>query len=409
MKSKYIIFFVLSLIASFICLGCYFAKQGNQINTKHKWTQPFKTTIVKKVAVTGTIKPRQEVGIKAQVSGVIEELYVEPGMIVKKGQKIAKIKLVPSQVNINTANSAVKLAQLQLKEAKMNLAQQKTILTNQLDLRNFKTSFENARREDERYAALLEKGVVSEQEYNKISLDRELKLVAYENAKLNSKNNIEQFEVIVAIKEQELKSAINNLQLLKEGIAMQSNQVANIITATIDGTILDITVKVGSSVIERNTFNEGTTIVAIADMNNLIFEGNIDEADVGKLKNGMPLNLTVGAIELEKITAVLEYIAPKGVEIDGSVKFEVKAAIHKKEDTVLRAGYSATANIILNNRSNVLAIKERDLLFEDDLAFVEVKLSNQQFEKIPVEIGLSDGVNIEILNELNTNSLVKIQ
>ena len=196
---------------------------------------------------------------------------------------------------------------------------------------------------------------------------------------------------------------------LREGASRNSKQVANIVTATLDGMVLDIPVEEGSSVIERNNFNEGTSIAIVANMNNLIFEGKVDEADVGKLKEGMPMELTVGAIESDRFDATLEFISPKGEDEEGTVKFEVRAAVKPTEETFLRAGYSANADIILDRRRQVVAIKERDVLFEEDTTYVEIRNGNQEFEKRPVKLGLSDGILVEVLEGVDTTSQVKVQ
>ncbi len=365
--------------------------------------------IVKKTLATGSIKPRKEVNIKPQVSGVVDELFVEAGNIVTKGQKLAKIKLVPSQVNINNAQSGVELARIRTDEAKRELARQKEVFSKKLDIENARANFENAQQEEARQRQLFGDGVISEQDYNRYKLDLELRKAEMENAGIRARNNLKQYESEVDIRQQELSAAINNLQLLREGASKNSRQVANIVTSTVDGMVLDLPVEEGSSVIERNNFNEGTTIASVADMKALIFEGQVDESDVGKLKEGMPLELTVGALQDQTFKATLEYISPKGVEEEGSVKFEVRAAIEPTEKAFLRAGYSASGDIILDRRDNTMSIKERDLIFEEDSTFVEIATGDQEFEKRKVKTGLSDGVQIEILSGLDTATLVKVQ
>ena len=234
------------------------------------------------------------------------------------------------------------------------------------------------------------------------------KKTAYDNAQIFSRSNLRQFESEVDIRDQELEAAINNLALLQEGASKSSKQVSNIVVSTVDGMVLDIPIEEGSSVIERNNFNEGTTIAIVADMNSLIFEGMVDESDVGKLKEGMPLELTVGALEDQKIAASLEYISPKGVDEEGSVKFEVKAAIQTDEDVFLRAGYSANADIILDRRDSVISIKERDLIIKEDSTFVEISVGDQEFEKIQIKTGLSDGIQIEVLSGIDTTTQIKV-
>jgi len=219
---------------------------------------------------------------------------------------------------------------------------------------------------------------------------------------------IEFFDESIERRQQELAAAINNLQLLREGAARNSRQVANIVTATVEGMVLDVPVKEGSSVIERNNFNEGTTIATLADMGNLIFEGQVDESDVGKLKEGMPLKLTVGAISDYSFDALLEFISPIGEDVEGTVKFEVRAAVQPTDSVFLRAGYSANGDIILDRRKAVLAIKERDLIYQNDSTYVQLLVGERAFEKYPVKTGLSDGIMVEIVEGLDTTQQVKV-
>jgi HlyD family secretion protein len=390
-------------------LGAYFYNQRSKSPDNFETENPVVTDIVKKTVATGSIKPRQEVHIKPQVSGVIDELYVEPGQIVKKGQQLARIKLVPSEVNINSASSNVELARLRLKEAKAELARQRDIFNRNLDVESARAAFEVAKREEERQRELFEDGVISEQAYNQFKLDLELRNSEFENAKIVSRNSLRQFETEVDIRQQELDAAINNLQLLREGASRNSRQVANVVVSTLDGMVLNIPVKEGSSVIERNNFNEGTSIAIIADMNSLIFEGKVDESDVGKLREGMPLELTIGAIENKKFNATLEYISPKGESEEGTVKFEVRADITPTSEVFLRAGYSANADIILDRRRQVIAIKERDVIFEGDTTYVEVKTGERQFERRSVNLGLSDGITVEVVGGIDTTAQVKVR
>ena len=387
----------------------YFTQQRNASPENYQTENPVITDIVKKTIATGSIKPRKEVQIKPQVSGVVDKLYVEPGVIVNKGQEIARIKLIPSEVNINSAQSNVELARLRLREAERELERQRELNRRNLDVESAKVNFDNAAREEERQRGLFEEGVVSDQEYNRFKRDLELAKAEFENSKIVAANRIKQFETEVDIRQQELDAAINNLQLLREGASRKSKQVANVVVSTLDGMVLDIPVEEGSSVIERNNFNEGTSIAIVADMNSLIFEGMVDESDVGKLKEGMPLELTVGAIEGERFDAALEYISPKGVDEQGTVKFEVRAAITPVNGIFLRAGYSANADIILARRKSVIAVNERDVLFEEDTTFVEIQVGDRQFERRIVQLGLSDGIQVEIVSGIDTTAKVKVQ
>jgi HlyD family secretion protein len=397
------------LIIATIGLGIYFYQRNTKEAENYEVVQPETTDIIKKTVATGAIRPRKEVMVKPQVSGVVDEIYVEEGQLVTKGQKLARIKLVPSEVNINTAKSNVELARLRLQEAQRELARQRNLNKQQLDVEEARAGFENAKQEEARQRGLFEEGVISEQDYNRFKLDLELARAAFENAKVVAQNSVKQFETEVDIREQELQAAINNLQLLREGASANSRQVANIVTSTLDGMVLDIPVEEGTSVIERNNFNEGTSIAIVADMNALIFEGKVDESDVGKLKEGMPLLLTVGAIDNQSFDATLEFISPKGEDEEGTVKFEVRAAVKPTDDVFLRAGYSANADIILDRRKQVLAIQERDILYESDTTYVEIKTGDRSFEKRQVELGLSDGIKVEVLGGLDSSSEVKVQ
>ncbi len=397
------------LLIATIGLGTYFYQRNTREAEQVETAQPVQADIIKKTVATGAIRPRKEVMIKPQVSGVVDEIYVEEGQLVTKGQRLARIKLVPSEVNINTAKSNVELARLRLQEAQRELERQQGLNRQQLDVEEARARYENARQEEERQRQLYDEGVISQQAYNQFKLDFQLAQAAYENTKVVASNSVRQFETEVSIREQELEAAINNLQLLREGASSNSKQVANIVTSTLDGMVLDLPVEEGTSVIERNNFNEGTSIAIVADMNALIFEGKVDESDVGKLREGMPLLLTVGAIEDLEFDATLEFISPKGEDEEGTVKFEVRAAVKPTEDVFLRAGYSANADIILDRRKEVLAIQERDVLYEGDTAYVELQVGERQFEKRQVELGLSDGIQVEVLKGLDGKSQIKVQ
>jgi len=396
------------VVISAIGLIIYFSQQSNKTSENFETEKPAISDLIKKSVATGSIKPRLEIQIKPQVSGVVEEIYVEEGELVTKGQRLAKIKLVPSEVNINSAQSNVELARLRLSEAKRELERQKEVYSKNLDVESARATYDNALEQEQRQRELLEEGVISQQAYDPFKLDLQIARAALDNAKIVASNSLKQFETQVDIRQQELSAAINNLQLLREGASSNSRQVANIIVSTVEGMVLDIPVKTGSSVIERNTFNEGTTIATVADMSNLIFEGKVDESEVGKLKEGMPLRLTVGAIEDYTFDAILEFISPKGEEEEGTVKFEVRAAVQPQEEVFLRAGYSANGDIIMDRREKVITIKERDVLFEDDTSYVQVLVGNREFEKRPVQLGLSDGILVEVVHGVDTTSQIKV-
>ena len=355
MKRILITLSIILIFALFVGTGYFLYQKSEEPPVVYETDTAFKTDIVKKTIATGTIVPRKEVAMKSQVSGVVEKLYVEEGASVKVGDLIAKIKLVPNVVAVNNAKT-------QLDAAKINL--------------------ENAERELKRQETLLENKVISEMEYNTFLLTYKLR-------------------------KQELQAAESNLQLIREGSSRGSGSASNLVRSTVNGMILQIPVKEGSFIIESNTFNEGTSIATIADMSEMIFEGKVDESEVGRIKTGMDLILSIGAIEGETFDAKLEFISPKGQSEEGAIKFNVKAAIALKENQFLRAGYSATADIVLEKRENVLAIRESNLLFEQDKTFVEVATGEQQFEKREVKTGLSDGINIQIAEGLAETEKIK--
>ncbi len=356
MKKAIYSILILALVAGSVWLGYYFYNKSKNTPTVYKTEKPFVTSITKKTIATGSIVPLREVNIKPQVSGIVEELYVEAGQTVKAGQPIAKIKIVPNLANINQAESSLETAQIQLTEAK---------------------------KEFDRYRQLFDQKVIAEQEYRRYLSDYNLK-------------------------KQAVDAAANQLQILKSGTSRRKGSVSNVILSTIAGMLLDVPVKVGSSVIERNNFNEGTTIASVADMKSLIFEGEVDEGEVAKLKEGMPLELTLGAVEEKKYKADLYYIAPKGVTKEGAIKFQIKARVVLPENEFIRAGYSANADIVLDKRDKVLAIKESLLQFKKDSTFVEVETAPQKFEKRLIKTGISDGINIEVMSGVQKNDKIKI-
>lgn len=316
----------------------------------------FETDIVRKTLATGSIVPRREINIKPQVSGIIEKIFVIAGTRVSKGDMIARIKIIPNMINLANAESRIARAKLALDNAKIDFDR-------------------NQKLYDQRLIAL--------SEYQPIAL-------AYKNAK------------------EELETAENNLALIKEGVSKSGGKVTNtIVRSTIDGTILDIPVKEGGSVIESNNFNEGTTIASIADMGEMIFDGKVDESEVGKIKQGMSLILTIGALDTFKFDANLEYIAPKGVKENGAIQFQIKAKVNLQKGIFLRAGYSSTADIVLAKKLKVLALSESVLQFENSKAYVEVETAPQVFEKRFIQTGLSDGINIEIISGISKADKIK--
>lgn len=355
MKKVFYIVLVLIIVASFVGTGYFLYQKSEEPPVVYETTGPFKTSIEKKTVATGSIVPRKEIEVKSQVSGVIEKIYLEAGHQVKAGDIIAKVKIIPDVVALNNAEVRIKTATI---------------------------NFKNADKERERQYGLYKEKVISEFDYNQYLLQYNLA-------------------------QQELEAAENNLELIKEGASKKSGSASNLVRATSSGMLLDIPVKEGSFVIESNTFNDGTTIASIANMNEMIFEGNVDEAEVGKIREGMDLTLKVGALDTVSFKAKLEYISPKGVEDQGAIKFEIRAAVTLDEAYFLRAGYSANADIVLERVEDVLAVKESDVLFEEDKLFVEVMIAEQQFEKREIKGGISDGINLQVLEGLSEEDQYK--
>lgn len=353
---KFIWYAVLGLITVvFIGTAVFLYNKSQEKPVIYTSDAVFKTTIIKKTVAVGKVIPRREVEIKSQVSGVVEKLYVVAGQNVNKGDIIAKITLAPNMVMLNQAES-------QLETAKINL--------------------QNATDEYERQKKLFADKLISTSEYNKFLLNYDLQKEA-------------------------VTSAENNLLLMKSGATKKSDKVSNMIPATVTGMILDLPFKEGAFVVETSSFGAGTTIATLADMNDMIFEGMVDESEVGKIREGMELVLDVGALEGEPFTAILEYISPKGVTDQGTIKFQIRAAVKLSEKLFLRSNYSANADIVLDKKENVVAINEGNLIVEEKAQFVELETGPQKFEKREVKTGISDGINIEILEGLKEGDKIK--
>lgn len=354
--------FKISLLVIFIGLfgfTIFFLYQKSKPkNVVFQTKTPFISNVIKKTVATGKVVPRKEIEIKPKVSGIIEEIYLEAGKMVRKGDLIAKIKIIPDMVNLNNAESRVNRAKLGLDDIKLVYDRQKK---------------------------LYDQGVIPEAEFQQTRLN-------FNNAK------------------EELDAAENNLQLIREGALKKAGQVTNtLVRSTIDGMVLDVPVEEGKSVIESNNFNEGTTIAIVADMGEMIFEGKVDETEVGKIHQGMNLSLSIGAIEADTFNAQLEYISPKGKEENGAIQFEIKAKVTLKEGKFIRSGYSANADIVLERRDKVMVIEEGLLQYDKDSAFVEVETKPQIFERKFIQPGLSDGINIEVKKGLTLKDKIKVK
>jgi HlyD family secretion protein len=346
----------LGVVAAFAATLLFLYDKSQAEPAVFKTAKPARMDIVKKAVAPGAIVPRREVTIKPRVSGVIEKLYVKAGEQVKERQLLAKIQIIPNVVALNNAESAIRAAQI---------------------------GFDNAESQLQRYQQLFDQKLMHETEFN-------------------------QFKVGMDLKRQELETAQSNRELIKEGASKRTGKVSNMVSSTVNGMVLDVPIKEGASVIEANNFNEGTTIASIADMGDMIFQGRVDESEVGKLSEGMPVSITVGALGEQKLEGKLEYIAPKGKEKEGTIEFEVRAAVALRSGVLLRANYSANADIILDSKQGVLAIEENVVIFEQGKTFVEVETAPQTFSRREVKLGLSDGINVEIISGLAADARVKI-
>lgn len=319
-------------------------------------TAPEVRDIVLKTVATGAVVPRVEVEIKSRVSGVLQAMHVEPGEEVSAGDLIAEIRIIPDSASLNNAQTSVRTARIEL---------------------------DDAERERDRATSLYEKSALSSAELQRAQRD-------------------------FSLAQQTYGAALANLQIVKEGATRGSGNVSTEVRSTVTGMVLAVDVEPGQSITETSTFNEGTTIAAVANMRDIVFEGNIDESEVGRLREGMALSITVGALDDQTIPGTLEYISPKGVLLDGTVQFAIRAAIQPSDDRFIRAGSSANADIVLDRRDQVLAIDERALQFDDGQVFVEIETRSNRFERRPVKVGLSDGLTIEVLEGLTAGDVVKL-
>lgn len=353
---KYVLIGVVVLGA--LWAAAFFVKSNSKSAITYETKNPFTASIEKKTVATGKVVPEDEVQIKPQVSGIIDKIYLKEGAKVKAGDLIAKIKVVPNEQSLNQAKGRVKNAEVALNNTKI---------------------------EYDRNKVLFDKGVVSSQDFNTQQLQ-------YDRAKI------------------ELQNAQSDYQIIRVGSAGGSSTANTNIRALVAGTILEIPVKEGDQVIQSNNFNDGTTIATIADLSVMIFEGKVDEGEVGKLELGMPLKISLGAISDKEFDAKLRFIAPKGVEESGAVQFKIEGDVTVEDEFLIRAGYSANASLVLEKKEDVMVIPEALLQFDKttDEPYVEVATGDQKFERKEVKIGISDGVNVEILEGLTMEDKVKI-
>jgi HlyD family secretion protein len=354
------------IIILFVLLGLIvlstFVFLWNKSNPKAKEYEillPVIGTIENKTVATGKVEPRDEILIKPQISGIVSEVFKEAGQMIKTGDVIASVKVIPEMGQLNSAESRLRVAEINLNQVETEFSRQKQ---------------------------LFERKVISKEEFDASQ-------AAYNKA-------IEEKNV-----------AKDALDIVREGVSKKYANLSNTqIRSTISGMILDIPVKAGNSVIQANTFNDGTTIASIANMNDLIFRGRIDETEVGKVKEGTPIVLTIGAINDQKFDAALEYISPKGQEQSGAVLFEIKAALKVPDSVFIRAGYSANAEIVKSRATDVLTIPESSIEFSNDSAYVYMvkqEKPTQSFDKHFIKVGLSDGINVEIKEGLNAEDKIR--
>lgn len=351
--SKYIVF---ALIALFI-IGTFVFLYEKSKPEKIEYNEITvgRGDIQRTTVLTGKIVPRNEVLIKPQINGIISELLKQAGEQVQEGEVIAKLKVIPDMNSLSSAQSRVRLAEINLKQAQTNY---------------------------EREKSLYDKKLVSDEEYEQV-------LQAYNQAK------------------EEKAAAQDALEVIRDGVSSSNAKGSStLVRSTISGLILDIPVKVGNSVIQANTLNEGTTVATVANMSDLIFDGNIDETEVGALSEGMPMIITIGALQNYSFDATLEYIAPKAVENNGTNQFEIKAAVVVDQEGKIRSGYSANAEIVLEHKEDVLFIPESALEFEGDSTFVYIK-SGDEYIRTKVGTALSDGVNIEVTDGLKEGDVLR--
>ena len=346
------------LVLGAMWAATYFIKTNSKSAITYETTTPFTSTIERKTVATGKVIPQEEIEIKPQITGIIERILKEEGDNVKVGDLIATIRVVPNEQALNQARGRVRNAELALNTIKI---------------------------EYDRNKKLYDRGVISNQSFVDLQLQ-------YDQA------------------EQELKNSKVDYQIILKGSAGGATNANTNILATVYGTILEIPVEVGDQVILANNFNDGTTVATIADLGKMIFEGQVDEGEVGKLEVGMPLEISLGAINDKTFDARLKFIAPKGIEESGAVKFKIEGDVTVNDSILIRAGYSANASLTLEKKEDIMVIPEALLQFdrETDKPYVEIATGDQQFERREIEIGISDGVNVEVVSGLEMEDEVKI-
>lgn len=349
---------IAALIGGVLFATAFFIKSNSTSSIVYETQTLITATIEDKIVATGKVLPEDEVNVVPQIAGIIQEILVEEGDEVSAGDLIARIKVVPNEQTLNSAEGRVKSAQIVLKNSKI---------------------------EFERNKALFSKEIISEQDFNSVTLRYNQDM-------------------------QNLSNAKSDLQIIKLGSSGGSTITNTNVRATVSGTILEIPVKEGDQVIQANTFNAGTTIATIADLDKMIFEGQVDEGEVGKLSVDMPLIITLGAIEGKEYEAKLKLISPKGTELGGAIQFKIEGEVYLDDEYVIRAGYSANASIVSERKVDVIAISEALLQYDSKTKkpYVEIEISNQKFKRQDVKLGISDGVNAELISGVSKTDKIKV-
>lgn len=373
-KAIYIVLGLLFALALFSGIS-YLVKSNSKESQAFLTRKPTVQNMDDKVMATGKIIPKEEIEIKPNIAGIIDKILVDEGDRVEAGQLIATVKIIPNIAEVNNAQQEVMNSQLQISNAKMNV--------------------DNMQKQFAMQQKLLSQGVISKQEY------------------LNSQQQLYSMQQSLKNANQQLQTAQKRLQIVKTGATPELQGLATTqIRSKAAGTVLEVPVKVGSQVIEANSFNAGTTICSIADLNSLIFQGEIDEAQAGKLKQGMDMNIVIGALQNKSFPGRLTMIAPKGKDNNGTIKFPVEGDVNNPNNEYIRAGFSANGEIVMSSKKNALLLDESLIQYEKkngkDAPFVEVKQNDGKFKKVAVKLGASDGINVEILSGINKNAEVKV-
>jgi len=374
MKRTTTVIVLVIIVLAFATALIYLWKKNQEDPVTYTTDTALNTSIVVKTMATGSIVPKEEVLIKPNISGVVEEVFIEAGEFVNSGDLIAKIRVIPNVSTLTTAKNNIASNQTSLETSQINFKNQEAIYNRQ--------------------KSLFDKGVISANDFDLIN-----------NNYLQAKQAVEQAKI-------SLNASKQNYDIIKTGTTSGlGNAAQTLVRATVSGMVLDVPIKEGNQVIEANNFNEGTSIASIADIKKMIFEGKIDESEVGKIKEGLPLEITIGAIDNKKFEAVLDYIAPKGIAENGAIQFDIKGTLKNLDDnTFIRAGLSANASIILDKAENVMAIKEALVQYDSQTKkpFVEIETGNQKFERRDVKLGISDGIFVQVLEGISEAENIKV-